>query len=118
MRTTAGDSCKGRRIVVLLPDGRAKIRAEGFAKGWAKGWPEGFAEGFAEGWAKGWAKGWAEVDPDLERMQSAWLSWNARRLDHENRGEPFDDPPPMPIDGYRNGKSDDGGNGKGDDASE
>ena len=92
--------------MVLLPDGRAKIRAEGWA------------EGFEKGFAKGFAKGWADVAPEMARIRSAWLSWNARRLDHENRGEPFDEPPPMPIDGYRNGKSDDGGNGKGDAASE
>lgn len=72
--------------MVLLPDGRAKIRAEG--------------------WAKGYAEGWAEVAPELARIRSAWLSWNERRLDSESRGEPFDEPPP---DGYRNGKSDDGG---------
>ena len=76
--------------MVLLPDGRAKIRAEGYA----------------EGWAEGFAKGKAEVAPEIARIRSAWLSWNARQLDHENRGEPFDEPPPMPIDGYRNGKDD------------
>lgn len=83
--------------MVLLPDGRAKIRA--------KGWAEGFAKGYAEGYAEGWA----EAAPDLARIRSAWLSWNERRLDSESRGEPFDEPPPMPPDGYRNGKSDDGG---------
>ena len=71
--------------MVLLPDGRAKIRAEG--------WAEGYAEGRAE----------------LARILSAWLSWNARRLDSESRGESFDEPPPMPPDGYRKGESDDGG---------
>ena len=76
--------------MVLLPDGRAKIRAEGYAKGWA----EGYAEGRAE----------------LARIRSAWLSWNARRLDSESRGESFDEPPPAPPDGYRNGKGDDSGN--------
>ena len=82
--------------MVLLPDGRAKIRAEGFA------------EGYAEGFAEGFAKGWTEVAPEIARIRSAWLSWNERRLDSENKGEPFNEPPPMPIDGYRNVKSDDG----------
>lgn len=71
--------------MVLLPDGRAKIRA--------KGWAEGYDEGRAE----------------LAHILSAWLSWNARRLDSESRGEPFDEPPPMPPDGYRDGKRDDSG---------
>ena len=92
--------------MVLLPDGRAKIRAEGYAEGWAEGYAEGWAEGFAKGFAEGFAKGWADVAPEMARIRSAWLSWNARRLDHENRDEPFDEPPPMPIDGYRNGKDD------------
>lgn len=86
--------------MVLLPDGRAKIRDEGYAEGWA--------EGFEKGFVKGFAKGWADVAPEMARIRSAWLSWNARRLDHENRGEPFDEPPPMPIDGHRNGKNDSG----------
>ena len=45
-----------RRIVVLLPDGRQKIRAkaraEGYAEGFAQGWAIGFAQGLAEGRAK------------------------------------------------------------------
>ena len=57
--------------MVLLPDGRAKIRAKARAE-----------------------------------MHSVWARWNARRLDSESRGESFDDPPPMPPDGYRNGESD------------
>lgn len=75
--------------MVLLPDGRAKIRAKG--------------------WAEGYAEGWAEAAPELARIRSAWLSWNERRLDSESRGEPFDEPPPMPPDGCRDGKSDEGG---------
>ena len=100
MQTTAGGSGKGRRIIVLLPDGRAKIRAEG----WAEGFAEGYAEGWAEGFDEGFAKGKAEVAPDLDPILSAWLSWNTRRLDSENRGEPFDEPLPVPIEGYHDGK--------------
>ena len=75
MRTTAGDSGKGRRIMVLLPDGRAKIRAEGFAKG--------YAEGKAES----------------ERELADWANWYVRWKDCQDKGEPFDEPPP---DGYCN----------------
>ena len=65
-----------RRIVVLLPDGRAKIRAEGEA-----------------------------------RRHSAWADWYARWEEAKAKGESFDEPPPAPPDGYRNGKSgNDGGN--------
>ena len=60
--------------MVLLPDGRQKVRAEGFA--------EGFAQGLAEGRAKDKA------------IIAEWKRWNARRLDFKARGEPFDEPPP------------------------
>ena len=29
-----------------------------------------------------------------EDERQAWVDWNARRLDAEARGEPFDEPPP------------------------
>ena len=45
------------------------------------------AEGVAEGVAKGQAQGAAERD--LE-----WQTWNANRIAAEERGEPFDEPPP------------------------
>ena len=60
--------------MVLLPDGRAKIRAKARAE-----------------------------------MHSIWAAWNERRLDSESRGESFDEPPPAPPDGYRDGKGDDSG---------
>jgi len=65
----------GRRIVVLLPDGRKKVRAKARA--------EGRSEGLAEGVAIGTA-----------RTNSTWRQWNTRRLEFEARGEPFDEPPP------------------------
>lgn len=76
----------GRRIVVLLPDGRKKVRAEGVAEGVVIGRVEGRAEGVAEGVAKGRA----QVLPKV----TAWRQWNTRRLEFEARGEPFDEPPP------------------------
>ena len=60
-----------RRIVVLLPDGRAKIRAE--------------------------AK--AEARAESERELADWANWYARWKECQDKGEPFDEPPP---DSYRN----------------
>lgn len=53
----------------------AKSREEEREKARARGLAEGRAEGRAEG-------------------QKLWLEWNQRRLDHEAKGEPFDEPPP------------------------
>lgn len=92
----------GRRIMVLLPDGRKKVRAEGVAEGVVigraqgvdigrvEGRVEGRAEGRAEGVEEGVAKGRAQVLPKV----TAWRQWNARRLEFDARGEPFDEPPP------------------------
>ena len=65
----------GRFLMVLLPDLRGRIRARARA--------EGKAEGKAEG----------EV-----QMHDKWSKWNARRIEAERRGEPFDEPPPEPED--------------------
>ena len=65
----------GRRVMVLLPDGRAKIRAEGRAE-----------------------------------THAAWADWYARWEEAKAKGESFDEPPPAPPDGYRNGKG--GSDGK------
>ena len=72
--------------MVLLPDGRQKIRAKARA--------EGFAEGFAQGWAIGFAQGLVEGRAKSKSIIAAWRQWNARRLDSKARGEPFDEPPP------------------------
>ena len=32
------------------------------------------------------------------KMHAKWSEWNARRIEHERRGEPFDEPPPSPDD--------------------
>ena len=39
-----------------------------------------------------------------EQSNRAWAEWNQRRLDHEARGIPFDDPPPDQHQPSRNGK--------------
>ena len=77
-----------RRIVVLLPDGRAKIRAK----------------------AKAEAK--AESDRELAHLQSAWVSWHARWKEHHDRGEPFDEPPPAPRNGASGNNGVSGNNGE------
>ena len=48
---------------------------------------EGRAEGQAEGRAEGHAEGQAESN-------AKWEAWNARRMEAEEKGEPFDEPPP------------------------
>ena len=66
---------------------REKARAKGLAEGLAEGRAIGLDEGLAEGRAEGQAIGQAE-------RQRLWLEWNQSRIDHESRGEPFDEPPP------------------------
>ena len=111
-----------RRIVVLLPDGRQKMRAkakaEGVAIGRAKGFEEGLAKGLAEGiadrlakaraegiadrlakaraegYAGGFAEGFAQGRAKSRSIIAAWRQWNARRMDFAARSEPFDEPPP------------------------
>lgn len=85
--------------MVLLPDGRQKIRAkaraEGFAEGFAKSKSEGYAEGFTQGWAIGFTQGLAEgISMGTARVNAVWKRWNARRLESKARDEPFDEPPP------------------------
>lgn len=96
----------GRRIMVLLPDGRAKIRAEARAEGEAEGRAEGIEEGMAEGIVIGEARGEAR---GKAQTHSDWAVWYARWKECNDKGEPFDEPPPAPPDGYRNGASGGGG---------
>ena len=49
------------------------------------------AEGRAEGIATGRAEGIATGEADANRR---WTEWNARRLEAERGGVPFDEPPP------------------------
>ena len=53
----------------------------------AKRRKEKLEEATAQGIAQGHAEGRSE-------MQKLWQEWNRRRLAHEARGEPFDEPPP------------------------
>ena len=72
--------------------GLAEGRAEGIAEGIAEGRVKGRAEGVAEGRVKGVAEGRAELIAEV-------VAWNERRLAAEERGEPFDEPPPGVEDG-------------------
>ena len=85
----------GRRVMVLLPDGRAKIMAKGEAKGRAE--------------ARAEAR--AERERELAHLQAAWVSWHARWKEHHDRGEPFDEPPPMPRNGTSGNNGASGSNG-------
>ena len=49
------------------------------------------AEGKAEGKLEGKAEGKAEGKTEMYRR---WADWNARRLQAESKGVPFDEPPP------------------------
>ena len=51
------------------------------------------AEGRAEGIAEGIATGRAEGESEERRR---WTEWNARRMEAERGGVPFDEPPPAP----------------------
>ena len=64
----------------------AKRREEGQEKARAEGVIEGRAEGRTEGRAEGRAE-----------TQKLWLDWNRRRMEHEAKGEPFNEPLP-PLD--------------------
>ena len=69
--------------MVLLRNSREKLITRARVKAKAEGKAEGMAEGEVRGANKTHAK---------------WSSWNARRIEHERRGEPFDEPPPAPYD--------------------
>ena len=63
----------------------AKIRAEGLEEGRAEGLEEGRAEGLEEGRVEG-----------IAVTHRQWQGWNARRMEAEAKGEPFNEPPPTP----------------------
>ena len=67
----------------------ARIRAEGLEEGRAEGLEEGRAEGLEEGRAEG-------VEQGIAVTHRQWQGWNARRMEAEAKGEPFNEPPPTP----------------------
>ena len=88
--TEVWDAMMGTRDAIndWLKKRRDEARDEGIALGLA----EGRAEGVAEGRVKGVAEGRAELISEV-------VAWNERRLAAEERGEPFDEPPPGVEDG-------------------
>ena len=72
------------RLIMVLAQGiadRLRERREKFRS-------ELIAEGKAEGIAEGKTRGRAELATEI-------AAWNQRRLEAEERGEKFDEPPPM-----------------------
>ena len=79
---------EGPRVIMVV--------ADYFTKRWLnplkeqlrqEGRVEGRVEGRAEGRVEGRAEGRAETN-------AKWDAWNARRMEAEEKGEPFDEPPP------------------------
>ena len=58
-----------------------------YEAGLAEGLAKGIVEGMTEGKAKGKAEGRANE-------AARWRAWNARRIEAERQGRPFDEPPP------------------------
>ena len=67
-------------ITVIMAMEGARVIAEAYLK---KRFRDGKAEGIAEGMAEG-----------EQVAHEAWTVWNEKRLRAEERGEPFDEPPP------------------------
>ena len=59
---------------------RRKQLAEAKAKGVEKGREEGLEQGVKQG---------------VEQANAKFRQWNARRLEAQAKGEPFDEPPPI-----------------------
>ena len=74
-----------------LEKARAAGIAEGIEKGIEKGMEKGIAEAIAEGIEKGMEKGITEGKAAAYQEVAAW---NARRLEAEAKGIPFNEPPP------------------------
>lgn len=72
--------------MVLLRSSREKLITQARVKAKAEGEAIGRAEG-------------------ANKMYVKWSAWNARRIEHERRGEPFDEPPPAPDDGSDDNRS-------------
>lgn len=70
-------------LAEMVGDYLRKRREAAAAEAEAKGRAKGLAEGVAQGEAIG-----------AERMARKWAEWNRNRLEAEERGEDFDEPPP------------------------
>ena len=68
----------------------------GFTEGRTEGFTEGRTEGFTEGRNEGRTEGFTEGrNEGRNEVQQQWRAWNARRIDAEAKGQPFDEPPPQ-----------------------
>ena len=56
-----------------------------------QGREEPWKEGWRDGWKAGWREAWKEGREELRRQ---WAAWNQRRLEAEQNGELFNEPPP------------------------
>ena len=70
----------------------AKAKDEGRNVGFTEGRTEGFTEGRNEGRNEGFTEGRNE---GRNEVQQQWRAWNARRIDAEAKGQPFNEPPPQ-----------------------
>ena len=83
----------GRMVLAAIWEERTRRKAlaegreEGIEEGLEKGREEGRAEGREEGRGEGREEGHRE-------NQALWLAWNRRRLEAEEKGEVFHEPPP------------------------
>ena len=89
--TTAFISLMTTEVSMVL----AEMVSEYFQKRRDAAAAEAQAKGLAEGIEKGKAAGVAQGEAiGAERMGREWAQWNRNRLEAEERGEDFDEPPP------------------------
>ena len=69
----------------------AMIRQRAREKGREEGREEGREKGREEGREESREKGREEGRHEIHQL---WMEWNQRRIDAEERGEPFTEPPP------------------------
>ena len=94
----------------------ARARAQAYAEGKAQGLAEGMAQAKSSKAQDLQGESSKAQDEAISREQREaeervngaweihlkWSVWNARRIEHERRGEPFDEPPPAPDDSDEN----------------
>ena len=73
---------------------REEGREQGIELGLEKGLEQGLERGRVQGREQGIELGREEGRQELEALAAEVADWNRRRLEAEERGEPFDEPPP------------------------
>ena len=73
---------------------RERLREEGREQGIELGREQGIELGREEGRELGIEQGREEGRQELKTLAAEVADWNRRRLEAEERGEPFDEPPP------------------------